>query len=155
MKVRDFMVSPVITVREDCTLREAAKIMPENDIGALPVVNEQNETSGLLAESDFAAKEKGIPFSFYEYPQLLGEWLTKEGAERIYARAQSAQVREIMNRDPVTVTEEDTLETVLQKKVHGQVHRVPVVRGATPVGMVTDHDLLRIMLNRLPLDPPS
>jgi acetoin utilization protein AcuB len=41
MLVREIMVTPIITVHEDCSLEEAAKIMLERNVGGLPVVNER------------------------------------------------------------------------------------------------------------------
>jgi CBS domain-containing protein len=145
------MVSPVITVHEDCTLEEAAKIMLKQNVGGLPVVNARGEICGLVAESDFAAKEKCIPFSAYRYPQVFGQWMPQDGVERIYEAARAMPVREIMTRDVVAVSEDDSLETVLRKMLDNNFHRLPVLRGKTPVGIVSRHDLLRLVLAHLPL----
>lgn len=40
MIVREIMLAPVITVRENCSLEEAAKLMLQRNIGSLPVVND-------------------------------------------------------------------------------------------------------------------
>ena len=48
MKVRDIMVKPVVTVREDTTLAEIAKTMLERRIGGLPVVNSEALRTRLL-----------------------------------------------------------------------------------------------------------
>jgi CBS domain-containing protein len=149
MKVAELMVTPVITVPEDCTLREAAEIMVKHNIGCLPVVDQQGEITGIVTESDFSAREKSIPFSLSRFPQVLGEWLPKEGAERIYARARTIPVTEIMQRSVVTITADDTLEHVLEKMLEKHVHRLPVVQGKTPVGMVSRRDLLQLMLTRM------
>lgn len=150
MFVRQIMLTPVITVSEDCSLEEAAKTMLENHIGGLPVVGDQGELSGIVTESDFVAKEKGVPFSIYRFPQMFGEWMPSEHVERIYEAARRRAVRDIMSRDVVTVTEVDTLETVLEKMLKCGLHRLPVVREKKPVGMVTRHDLLRLMLKHFP-----
>lgn len=150
MFVRQIMFAPVITIDENCSLEEAAKIMLEHDVGGLPVVDDRGQLSGIVTESDFVAKEKGIPFSIYRFPQMFGEWMPHEHVERIYESARRRAVREIMSRDVVTVTEVDTLETVLEKMLQSGLHRLPVVRDGKPVGMVTRHDLLRLMLRHFP-----
>lgn len=150
MLVRQIMLTPVITVNEDCSLEEAAKLMLDRNIGGLPVVNHRGELCGIVTESDFVAKEKGIPFSIYRFPQMFGEWMPHEHVERMYEVARRRSVREIMSRNVTTVTESDTLETVLEKMLHCGLHRLPVVRGRTPVGIVTRHDLLRLMLRHFP-----
>ena len=150
MFVRQIMLTPVITVDEDCSLEEAAKIMLERNIGGLPVIDDQGTLCGIVTESDFVAKEKGIPFSVYRYPQMFGEWMPHEHVERIYESARRRTVREIMSRDVITVTEVDTVETVLEKMLRGGLHRLPVVRDRKPVGIVTRHELLRLMLSQFP-----
>lgn len=46
------MVKDVITIKEDDLLEEAALLMKKNDIGCLPVVNDENETVGILTQND-------------------------------------------------------------------------------------------------------
>lgn len=147
------MVTPVVTVHQECTLEQAARTMLDKDIGALPVVDKQGELLGIVTESDFAAKEKGIPFSLYRSPQLFGKWMPKQGVEKLYASARKMSVSEIMRHEVVTVTEDDSLEHVLQKMLSNDFHRLPVVRGKIPVGMVSRHDLLRLMLAGIPHHP--
>ncbi len=150
MFVRQIMLVPVITVDEDCSLEEAAKIMLDRNIGGLPVIDDQGNLCGIVTESDFVAKEKGIPFSIYRFPQMFGEWMPHEHVERIYESARRRVVREIMSRDVISVTEVDTIETVLEKMLKGGIHRLPVVRDRKPVGIVTRHELLRLMLSQFP-----
>lgn len=150
MFVRQIMLTPVVTIHEGSSLEEAAGIMLEHNIGGLPVVDDRGELCGILTESDFVAKEKGIPFSIYRFPQMFGEWMPSEHIERIYEAARRRAVRDIMSRNVITVTEVDTLETVLEKMLKCGLHRLPVVRSKKPVGIVTRHDLLRLMLRHLP-----
>ena len=148
MLVRQIMLTPVITVDEECSLEEAAKIMLDRNVGGLPVVDDRGELCGIVTESDFVAREKGIPFSLYRFPQMFGEWMPHEHVERIYEAARRRAVREIMSREVITVTEVDTIETVLEKMLKCGLHRLPVVRDRKPVGIVTRHDLLRLMLRQ-------
>ena len=52
IQVEDVMISPVITIGEDAVLKEAAKKMVENRVGALPVVDSKGKMVGVVAESD-------------------------------------------------------------------------------------------------------
>lgn len=114
------------------------------------MVDSQGNLRGIVTESDFVAKEKGIPFSIYRFPQMFGEWMPQEHVDRMYQAARRRSVREIMSKDVITVTESDTIETVLDKMLKGGLHRLPVVRARKPVGIVTRHDLLRLMLKHFP-----
>lgn len=150
MKIQEIMVKTVTTVAEDATLEEVARLMLERNIGCVPVVNQRDELCGIVTESDFTGKERTFPFSpmsIYGHPQVLGEWLPKQGVERIYEAARTRKVREIMTASVITTTEDQTVESVVQQMVSRNLHRIPVVRDHKPVGIVTRHDLLRLMIH--------
>ncbi|MBM3736493.1 MAG: CBS domain-containing protein [Acidobacteria bacterium] len=46
MKARDIMTHPVRTVREDCTLEDAARCMLAHNIGCLPVTDSHGKLAG-------------------------------------------------------------------------------------------------------------
>jgi acetoin utilization protein AcuB len=52
VKVGDVMTKKVITVNEDTPIENAARIMVDNRIGGLPVVNSQNAVVGIITETD-------------------------------------------------------------------------------------------------------
>lgn len=149
MKTQAIMVQPVITVSANATLEEVARIMLESRVGCVPVVDEREELCGIVTESDFTGKERTFPFSpmsIYGHPQILGEWLPKQGVERIYETARTKKVREIMTACVVTTTEDQAVEEVVRQMVTRNLRRIPVVRDNKPVGIVTRHDLLRLMI---------
>jgi CBS domain-containing protein len=150
MKAREIMIQPVVSVREDSTLDEVARTLLERRIGGVPVIDDRGRLCGLVTESDFAAKDRGFPFSTFRYPQVLGQWLPKAGLERIYQTARTMTAREIMTADVITVHEEDSLEEILRRMLRHEIHRLPVVRDGVPVGIITRHDLLRLMLRADP-----
>lgn len=144
MKVKDIMTEPVITIGEDTSLQEVAQIMLENRIGGLPVINESGDLTGIVTESDFTAKEKCVPFSMFRAPQLFGTWLGND-AEDLYSRAKNIPAREVMSTSVVTVTENDSIEKVLELILKCDINRIPVVKDRKPVGIVARRDLLRVM----------
>ena len=52
IQVEDVMVSPVMTVGEETSIKEAAKTMAEKRIGALPVTDSKGKLVGIITESD-------------------------------------------------------------------------------------------------------
>jgi CBS domain-containing protein len=135
-----------VTVRKDTTLEEVARLMLEHRIGGVPVINPTGTLCGVLTESDFTAKEQGIPFSTFRAPQVLGHWLGGERLEQIYAAARRMTARAIMSPHVITVTEVQSAEDAVRLLLRHNIHRLPVVRDGVPVGMVTRHDLLRLLL---------
>lgn len=145
MKVKEIMTQPVVVIGEDATLEEVAQTMLDRGIGCVPVVDGEGRLTGVIVESDFTGKERGFPFSAYMAPQLLGEWVTKEGVERIYEAARTRTAKEIMTTQPAMVTEDEEVTELVAEMIDHGMHRVPVVRDGVPVGMVTRHDLLKMM----------
>jgi CBS domain-containing protein len=145
MLVKDLMVSPVITVSESDDLASVAGVMLENRIGCVPVVNARGEAVGVITQSDFAAREKGIPWSLVRHPQLFGQWLTKDNLQSIYEKSRSMTAREVMRSPIFSVSEGDSLETALALILREDVNHVLVVSGKQPVGIISRFDLLKLM----------
>lgn len=52
IKVSDVMTKNVATINPDATIEEAAQVMIDKKIGALPVVKDKNKLVGLITETD-------------------------------------------------------------------------------------------------------
>lgn len=146
MRVTDIMVSPVHVVPDTATLEDVARAMLEHGVGGLPVVDADGRVVGMITQSDFSAREHGLPFSTLQAPQLFQRWIGKESVEAIYEEAKSRSVKDFMTRRVGTVDEDATLNDVLDLMLKRDINRVPVVRDGKPVGMISRHDLLRLML---------
>ena len=85
---RDIMSSPVITVKNNTSLRDAENILKEKKITGLPVVDENNEIVGIISEKhllsiyDIRSEEQDpAEFSFrlpYEYKTWVEEIMTSK-----------------------------------------------------------------------------
>src|SRR5689334_940066 len=57
MNVREIMTSDVISVSEDSTIENAARILARHRISGLPVLNADGSLTGLVTEYDFISKQ--------------------------------------------------------------------------------------------------
>jgi CBS-domain-containing membrane protein len=57
MKVKDVMTREVITIREDQTKQQAARLLSEYRISGLPVINEERMVVGVVTEYDVIARK--------------------------------------------------------------------------------------------------
>lgn len=146
MKVHEIMTQPVVTVARDTTLAEVAQVLIERRIGSVLVVDDQGRLCGIITDSDFAAKERGVPFSLLRLPQVFGQWMPPRGIERAYEAARTLTAREIFSPEVITATEDEPVEMVVQRMLHHDIHHIPVVRDEVPVGMVARHDLLKMIV---------
>jgi CBS domain-containing protein len=146
MKVSEIMSSPVMTVKGDQTLEQAAQLMLDNNIGGVPVVDDDGKLIGIVTESDFSAKEHAIPFSRIYAPQLFGKWMSKEGVEKAYESARKITVDKIMSVPVITITKEDTVAEAVRIMLDKRIHRVLVTEQDFPIGILSRHDLLKLVV---------
>lgn len=149
MHVKDIMVSPVISVSEDTTLEEVAKIMIKNRIGCIPVVDDKSELLGIITENEFTSYEQKFPFSRHYAPKLFGKWVTKDNIDEMYIAARSIYAKDLMNTNPVTAEMDEPVFDLLNKMMDQSVDRVPVLHNNRIVGIVTRHDLLKLIVEEI------
>jgi CBS domain-containing protein len=113
MKAREIMAQPLVTATRETTLDEIARLMLTHKVGCLPIVDQQGRLCGIVTESDFSAKEHGVPFSTLKLPQVFSKWMPQEGIERLYEAAKKMTVGEIMTTDVIALTEDDSIELAL------------------------------------------
>ncbi len=87
VKVEEIMIRDVITVKDDVPIENAARIMAEKKIGALPVLNEEGHLVGIITESDIfrtfvrmlGANREGIRYTFLssDKPGVISELAQK------------------------------------------------------------------------------
>jgi CBS domain-containing protein len=153
MRARQVMTTPVITVRTDATILEAADIMLRQHISGLPVVNESGKLVGIVSEGDFIRRsELGTQ-------RKRGRWLqlfvgpNKVASE--FVHEQGRKVGEIMTPDPTAVREDSSLDEIVLLMERKNIKRLPVMRGDRLVGIVTRANLLQALasLARIVPDP--
>ena len=155
MKVREIMKHPVVTVHEDATLEAVAQTMLEHRVWGVPVINDGGEIAGLITDADFAVKEAGFPFTRFRAPQLFGKWIDKGHIEKFYEAARTLKASDIMRPADVTVTEDESIDRVVEIMVSQGLKRIPVVRAKVPVGMIARNDLLKLMAGTLKRREPD
>lgn len=134
MRVRHIMTSPVVTISADTPVLEAAKVMKEKKIERLPVVDE-GRLVGIVTKDRVlrASPSMATSLSLHEIHYLFAK-LT---------------VKEIMQRDIVTVSPEMTVENAVRLAQEKRVGCLPVVEDGRVVGILTTNDFFYLVLNPL------
>lgn len=140
MQTGQIMTQNVITVSPEAPVTDAARTMLDNHISGLPVV-ENGQLVGIVTEGDFLRRaELGTERKRPNWLQLiLGSG--REAAD--YVQAHGRKVADVMTRDPVTVSEETSLQDLVAAMEAYHVKRLPVMRDGRLVGIVTRANLLR------------
>jgi CBS domain-containing protein len=145
--VRDIMTKDPVSVGPDLSVTDAAKMMVERKIGALPVV-EDGLLKGFVTEGDLIVKDIKLEFptylhlldGFIMYPPMTAKF------EHELKKAVAATVGDVMSENPTSVQADASVEDVATLLVDRGFSRVPVLDGDELVGIVTKSDVLRSMV---------
>ena len=144
LTARDIMTPDPVTVGPDETVTDAAHLMSERHVGSLPVVDD-GRMVGFVTEGDLIMQD--VKVHFPTYLSLLGGYIFAPGAddrfEAALRKAVAATVRDVMTREPLTVTPEALVTDVATLMVERDVARIPVVEGDRVVGVVSKSDIVR------------
>src|SRR6202047_1206409 len=155
MRAHQIMTRQVITIAIDAPIVDAANSMLRNHISGLPVVDKAGRLVGIISQGDFIRRaEIGTQ-------RKRGRWLKflvgpgRAASDFVHERGR--KVAEIMTPDPCTVTEDATLEDVVELMERNNIKRLPVMREDNLVGIVTRSNLLQAVaeLARDILDPTA
>ena len=117
--VKDVMISDLATLDASTSIRDAAKLMDEKNIGCI-IVTKNQLPIGILTERDFvkriAAKEK-----------LL-----------------TASLEEVMSSPLIDIDPNETVWEAAQIMKTNNIHKLPVKKGNQIIGIVTSTDLVKI-----------
>jgi CBS domain-containing protein len=144
---KDIMTPDPITVGPELSVTEAAHLMSERRVGALPVVD-KGRMVGFVTEGDLIMQDARVHFP--TYLSLLGGYVFAPGAndrfEAALRKAVAASVDDVMTREPVTVTPEALVTDVATLMVERDIARVPVMDGDTVVGIISKSDIVRSLV---------
>ena len=145
MQVRDVMTRNVISIAAHESVLNAVRTMLQNRISGLPVVDAEGTLVGIVTEGDFLRRnEIGTE---RRRPKWL-EFLIGPGRlAQEYVHTTGRRVEEVMTCDPMTVTEDDSLETVVELMERRRIKRLPVVRGGKMVGIVSRANLMHALVS--------
>lgn len=147
----DLMNPGVLTVREDMTVRELASFLLENEIGGAPVEDAQGRLVGVVSTRDIAALASGEERpSGEEGSSFFGpaweDGLDEEDVEDLQLDLDGLRVASIMNPKIYSVREDATVSEIASLMLKGHLHRLLVTRDDRAVGILTNSDLLGLLV---------
>ncbi len=118
LRVGDIMSTPPITVNEKTPVEEAAKVMNDNNISSVMVVNDAGELVGIFTDRDlrFAVAEGKV--------------------------GKNLPIHMLMTENPITVSPGTSVIEAMRKMREVNVKHLPVVEDNKPVGMITSRDII-------------
>lgn len=149
MLAKDVMTRDVITVSPSDKVEEVAKLLLDNKISGVPVVDAERHVLGIITEKDLMVKAGELKMPFYitlfdsiiflENPIRFNNDLKKYTASR---------VKDAMTSKVLVVEEDTNLNKVVEIMQDKRINRVPVVRHGKLVGIITRNDILKSLVRK-------
>ena len=143
MKARDVMTENVVSVPPDASVESIARLLLEGRISAVPVID-AGRLVGIVSEGDLMRRAETST------ERRTSWWLEildgRQGSAERYLKSHGLVARDVMTPKPVTVTESTPLERIATLLERNRIKRVPVVRGAKVVGIVSRANLLHALV---------
>ncbi|MBN1639802.1 MAG: CBS domain-containing protein [Anaerolineae bacterium] len=133
MLVHERMTYNPITVYPDLGVAEALQMMRERQVRRFPVIDRRtNKLVGIVTEKEllYASPSPATSLSIHEINYLLSK-LT---------------VEKVMTAKPITVQDDTPIEEAARIMVDHRIGGLPVMRGETLVGIITETDLFKTFL---------
>jgi CBS domain-containing protein len=119
---REIMTPDVHCVRESETVLDAARLMADLGVGALPICGEDHRLRGMLTDRDIVVK------------------ILAEGKD-----PRAVHTGEVAQGEAVTIGADDDAAEILRTMSRHKVRRLPVIDGNRLVGMVSQADVARAL----------
>ena len=120
-KVKEIMKTEVITVKRETDTYEAIRILVENNITGLPVVNDDMSVAGIISEKDVL--------------RLLYDMEDKPG-----------NVEDFMTKDVICFDQEESLIDITEHLIKHDFRRVPILEEGKLVGILSRKDVIACIL---------
>jgi acetoin utilization protein AcuB len=136
MRIRDVMTKNPITVDSESLVLDAQRIMKENNIRRLPIVD-KGKLVGIVTKHDLleASPSPATSLSIHELNYLLAKM----------------KVKEVMKKNPLTLTPDTPFEEALRFGQDKKIGSFPVMDKGKLVGIITESDIVRFLTRALGL----
>ena len=147
MQVKDIMVTNIISVKEDMPAPRVAALIAQHHIHAIPVMSTSYDLVGIIAEGDFFYKETAS-LSVANYISTKKQ----SGLREFFGGKKESNVEELTAKDmmtspTVTVNQEADVLDAAKMFVEKGINTLPVISdGGTLVGVITSHDILKVLV---------
>ena len=148
MRAMDVMTTNVITVGPGTPVQEVAKILSEQGISGVPVVDAGNRLVGIVSEGDLLHRvETGTERRVQR--RRRSWWLDTIGSDeelaRDYVKSHGRTAGDVMTGEVISVSDTTELADIANLLETKRIKRVPVVKDGQLVGIVSRANLVRAL----------
>jgi len=135
---KEVMTKKVIFVKRDADLHEAARILSENRISGMPVVDESSHVVGVISEADV------LTLAGMKREHTFKDILRTILGEPVPARTGGNTVEDVMSFPPITSRADDDIAEIAKVLEEKMIKRLPVVDAEGKlIGIISRADIVR------------
>lgn len=128
-EIKYYMTPAPIMVSTDTSVEEIMKIFKKGKFEHIPVINGNEELVGIISNTDI-------------YQKLLHIKSQSSLDSASIQLTKTTFAKDIMTKNPVTITQEDTVKHAVSLLLSGMFHAIPVVEGGKVIGIVSSKDIM-------------
>ena len=149
MNIREIMTSPAVTIPPTATVQEVARLMSEQQISGVPVVNEAGELMGIVTELHLI--ERSAPLREPQYISVLSGLIPihleeyREYREHLRQAIATSAAELMDNTDVPVASPDDPVEGALELLAIAENTLLTILENEKVVGVVTRTDLVGLI----------
>ncbi|WOJ88139.1 CBS domain-containing protein [Methylocapsa polymorpha] len=148
MNASDVMVHDVVTVGPEDDVSQAAQLLVDHDVSALPVIDGDRRVIGILSEADLLHREE---IGTEKHRPWWLEAITPASALAFdYAKSHGRKVAEVMSDHVVSAGEDASLAELAGILERNRIKRVPILKDGKLVGIVSRSNLIQALASAPP-----
>tara|TARA_Y100000991_G_C21846826_1_gene294835 strand:- start:147 stop:599 length:453 start_codon:yes stop_codon:yes gene_type:complete len=128
--ISQLLTRDVISVSENKTINNAIKLLAENNIGALPVLNNSMELCGIISERD----------------------IIREMSKNIVVNFKKSFINSIMTSKVITIDKSKKSEEIMDIMSKNKIRHIPIVEKKVLIGIVSIGDVVKRLLEKINLE---
>ena len=117
---------PLITLQETETISSAVKKLTKYNIGAIPIINEAKELTGILSERD----------------------IVKALAKRPFSKLYESSIKELMTSPVISCDKSILSDSLMELMTKNKIRHVPIIEKRNPIGIVSIGDVVKRLLEK-------
>lgn len=117
---------PLITLQETETISSAVEKLTKYNIGAIPIINEAKELTGILSERD----------------------IVKALAKRPFSKLYESSIKELMTSPVISCDKSILSDSLMELMTKNKIRHVPIIEKKNPIGIVSIGDVVKRLLEK-------
>ena len=128
--ISQLLTRNLVSINENKTTYNAIKLLTTNNIGALPVLNDNMELSGIISERD----------------------IIREISNNSSVNFKKSNIKSIMTSKVITINKDTKSETIMDIMSKNKIRHIPIVENKLLIGIVSIGDVVKRLLEKFNLE---